>query len=215
MGTCDLVVLTPDLDWERGLNSVFHRPDALGTRAFSFEIVRDPMHDSSVARNAAATLRPFVRHADYALVCVDHEGAGRPNQTPDQLAQHITLSLDEAGWVGRSAVIVVAPEIERWVWCDPRHLPDAIGWPGDRPDLFDYLDAAGMQSLPHERPKEALETLLRSMRKPWSSALFAKLGKTMSITRCTDPAFRAMIQHLRKWFPPDPDMAIGGTERPD
>lgn len=203
----DLVALTPDLDWRLSLEAVFLRPASLGTRPFTFRVLQDAMHDASVVRHAPEILRPFMRDAGYALVCVDLEGTGRETEGAEALEASLEEELAGAGWSGRCAAVVVEPELERWLWCDPRHLPDAIQWPPDGPPIIDWLRQAGMADadpVSIARPKEALQAVLRSVRRPWSSSLFKRLAARVSLVRCSDPAFRRMVHQLSSWFPPSP-----------
>jgi hypothetical protein len=79
-----------------------------------------------------------------------------------------------------------------------------FGWEGDRQSLASFLAASGVQRdgsgkfLP---PKEALELVLRKTGLKRSSSMYGKLARTVSLNRCTDPAFVRLKELLRVWFP--------------
>jgi len=115
--------------------------------------------------------------------------------------------LGQVGWQGRSAAIVIDPELEAWVWSDSPHVESALGWGGRRPDLKTWLREEGHllegESKPG-RPKEVVEKALWTARKPRSSSIYQRLAERVSFQRCEDAAFRKLLRLLREWFPADP-----------
>ena len=77
MAGLDLIVLTPDLDYQKGLAAILARPEALGVRRLEYHILRNAMHDAFVARYAPEILRPYLHEAAYAIVLLDFEGSGQ------------------------------------------------------------------------------------------------------------------------------------------
>lgn len=61
-----------------------------------------------------------------------------------------------------------------------------------------FLDAGAIKPA---RPKEAVELVLRTARKPRSSSIYFELAQSVSTDRCTDPAFLKLKSCLRGWFP--------------
>jgi hypothetical protein len=51
------------------------------------------------------------------------------------------------------------------------------------------------------KPKEAVEVLLRTARKPRSSSIYLELARVVGTDHCTDPAFLKLRSCLREWFP--------------
>ena len=87
---------------------------------------------------------------------------------------------------------------------------EGSGATGSATDLESNLDAQLVPSwqdrakaivIEPERPKEAFESVLRQMKRPRSSALYRRVGRTISLEKCTDPAFRRLRDRLRLWFP--------------
>ncbi len=56
------------------------------------------------------------------------------------------------------------------------------------------------QSKP-DRPKEAMEKILRMQRKPRSSAIYLELAQKVGLKHCQDCAFRKLKETLSSWFP--------------
>jgi len=113
--------------------------------------------------------------------------------------------LGEAEWQDRAAVIVITPELENWVWSDSPHVDRALGWDRSRAVLRNWLQEKGFLDAGAAKPahpKEAVELVLRTVRKPRSSAIYFELAQSVSTERCTDPAFLKLRRCLREWFPP-------------
>jgi hypothetical protein len=51
------------------------------------------------------------------------------------------------------------------------------------------------------RPKEALETVLREVKKPRSSAIYGLIARKVSLANHRDAAFIKLVATLRDWFP--------------
>lgn len=102
-----------------------------------------------------------------------------------------------------SAVVVIDPELEAWVWQDNPNVPVALGAPSDSRRL---LDAAGHwpdnQRKPTD-PKEALEYLRTRHGADRSKAVFRRVAERVSVGGCVDPAFLHLRDTLRDWFPED------------
>ncbi len=52
-----------------------------------------------------------------------------------------------------------------------------------------------------DRPKEAMEAVLRYVRKPRSSAIYRAIASTVSLASCDDPAFLKFRRTLQNWLP--------------
>ena len=112
--------------------------------------------------------------------------------------------LAQNGWAGRSAAVVIDPELENWIWADSRKIDDILGWHGRQPSLREWLHSMGYlaegQAKPAD-PKKCLEEALLRVRQKPSSVLFKQVAEQVSLARCTDPAFLKLVATLRAWFP--------------
>jgi hypothetical protein len=163
-----------------------------------------PEKDPGVLGNAHEFLLPFVRTHFHTLVFLDREGCGREELTKTELETQIENNLKKTGWGDRGQVIVLDPELEIWVWSDSPHVDHELGWGKRQPDLRTWLRNKGFLTEGEEkpfRPKEALESVLRSVKRPRSSALYQALARKVSLEKCSDPAFLKLKSVLREWFP--------------
>ena len=205
----DIVVLVADLDTENAIRGLFTRPDALGTRPFSFDIFRHEQRDPGCLRGAVDFLRSFTKRYQHALVIFDYEGCGRNSEEPAKLQSELTNHLANSGWAQRAATIIIDPELEIWVWSDSPHVDDVLGWKGRSPSLRQWLSDKGWlppNTFKPARPKEAMHAALRVVKKIPSAAAFLQLGRSVSFQRCVDPAFQTLLGLLRKWFPLQEDI---------
>jgi hypothetical protein len=199
----DLAVLVADKNMEAALRGILGRALALGIRKIEFEIFVHPRRDPGCANEAHQFLQPFTSGYRNALVVFDHEGSGREQLAPAELAGQLTQKLSEAGWQDRARAIVIAPELEVWVWSPSPHVAECIRWSGDRPDLRSWLADTGRWQEGKAKPthpKEALEATLREIRRPRSSALYADLATRVSLRGHNEPAFVALTAALRSWY---------------
>jgi hypothetical protein len=132
-------------------------------------------------------------------------GSGRDNSPRVDLENEAERRLAKSGWDRRGSVIVVAPELEIWVWSDSPHVDDILGWKDQEQSLKNWLIEEGHlkeNATKPDDPKTAFLDALRKVRKPRSASLFAALAKCVSVDRCRDPAFKKLRTVLGKWFPP-------------
>ena len=82
-------------------------------------------------------------------------------------------------------------------------MQEVLRW--DEPESpREWLRARGRAFDPDdkpERPKEALEQLMRTLRRPRSSARYGEIAARISLKRCQDRAFCRFRDTLREWFP--------------
>lgn len=135
----------------------------------------------------------------HALVLIDAEWG---ILSAEEIEEKIQDDLNRNGWKGRSAVVVIDPELEIWVWSSSRHIPELFG-----------TDWETIKNLGHQtgywqagetkpsRPKELLDVVLRHTRKKRSAALFRQLAGQVSLNTCQDDSFRRFREILRGWFP--------------
>lgn len=203
----DLVVLAADKNMEFTVRGLLTRHHSLGVRQPVADIFSVPGRDPATLRECHEFLRAFLKSHRHALVMFDREGCGRENHSREQLEQEVESRLRQSGWRDRAAAVVLDPELEIWVWSDSPHVDTILGWTARKQDLRSWL--IGEQLLEAgqvkpARPKEALEKALRQARKPRSSSLYLELAQRVSLTRCTDGAFRKFVQTMQRWFGQQP-----------
>jgi hypothetical protein len=203
----DLVIITADLDAENALRGVLGRWPSLNIRQLEegrdFDIHRHPQRDAGCRSAAEAFLEGFVRTHGHALAVFDHHGCGWEDSCPNEVESDLEGRLSRAGWEGRCAVVVIAPELEAWVWSDSMNVESELGWAGRHPTLREWLIAQNLlaaDAIKPTDPKSAMERAMRQARKPISPYVFARLAETVGLDRCADRAFLKLKKVLQGWF---------------
>jgi hypothetical protein len=200
----DLILLVADKNMEASLRGLLSRSQSLKCRSVTFDLYVHPERDPGCLLRGHDFLRPFASRYERALVLLDHEGCGRERMERLVLESELQARVGEAGWGDRAAAVVISPELENWVWSDSPHIGRALGWESSEIVLSDwlvqkgFLEAGAVKPL---QPKEAVELVLRTARKPRSSSIYLELAKFVGTNRCTDPAFLKLRRCLREWFP--------------
>ena len=196
----DLIVLAADKHIAASVETLLRQRRAdLGIRAVSFDVRRHPESDPGCRTRAAEFLRPLIRRYRYALVVFDHEGCSS-RDAPGEVQRELEGVLGRNGWTGRSKAIVIAPELEAWVWAPSGKVAQALGWNRGFGSLREWLEEQGSWSARSSKPddpKKALQQALRRNRKVSSSALFKALAASIAFDDCRDPAFNELRQTLR------------------
>ena len=203
-----LIVLAADKHIAASLEVLIGQRGAdLGIRPISFDVRRHPESGPGCRTRAVEFLRPLINQYRRALVVFDHRGCGS-NAPRETIQQEVELGLERNGWQGRSKAIVIAPELESWVWSPTGDVARALGWGRDFDHLRAWLEDAGLwhgrQSKP-TNPKEATRQTLRRNRKVLSSALFRELAASVRFDGCRDPAFEELQTIHQAWFPENVD----------
>lgn len=199
----DLVLLTADKNIEHGLRGLLSRPEALGIRAITSTTYVHPQRDPACARKAHEFLRQFAVDYHHALVLFDHEGSGREERAPTQLEEDVRQQLAANGWEGRAQVVVIAPELEAWVFSASPNVETCLEWVGPV-RLRTWLQDKGLwreERAKPDDPKSALEAALATLRRPRSSAIYENLGRSVGLGQCQDHAFNRLRTVLQQWFP--------------
>lgn len=202
----DLIVLLADLDAENAITGILRRPQSLGIRDITFETIRHAMRDPGCCKDAAPMLRRYVTTHAHALVLFDRDGSGRDSEDRTIIERDVEQSLVASGWGDRAAAIVLAPELEAWVWSDSTEVDGVLGWSNRRPPIREALRDEGLLGAAvtkPDQPKEAMEWALREVRKARSARLFSLLASRVSLSRCIDPAFAKFKETLVCWFAED------------
>lgn len=202
----DLLVLAADKDARFALQAILSRHQDLGIRPISFRIDQHPDHDGGCRSKGSAYLRAFAGLYRHALLVFDFEGCGREkSKSPSDVAGQLDADLARNGWNERAKCLVIAPELDVWVWTASSCVPEAVGWQGrSYEDLKKAVCEAGFwqesDPKPH-RPKEALDFALRKARVARSSAIYKRIAEKVSFKSCQDSAFLLLKTILREWFP--------------
>jgi len=201
----DLVVVVPDSNTEQTLYGLLERHKALQIRRIEYRILVHPERDPGVLQRGASLLAEIdaLNSFRYALLIFDREGCGKETLTPSELEQQVQQQLDASGWQGRSAVVVIDPELESWVFSTSPHVVDVFA-EGDAEAFKRVVESFPKTPLGKpQKPKEAVEKLLRQKAIVRSSALYKELASRVSLKGCVDPAFQRLCAILRSWFPQD------------
>lgn len=206
MSKKDLVVLAADKSIEHTLMGLFNRPEALGIRKISYDVYVDPGRDSACAKNGVSFLSIFLGQYDHALLLFDHKGSGKEDVEPAKLQQTLNQDFKQSNWGERAKTIIIAPELEIWVWTPSPHVDRILGWESRQPSLRNWMEERGLwlqgELKPHH-PKKALDNALRKSRIARSASLFQKLAEQVSLKNCEDRAFQELLSTLQAWFPPN------------
>jgi hypothetical protein len=200
----DLLALVADRNMEAALAGILSRPKSLRTRAIAFDLRVHPRKDPGCCREGVAYLQVFADKYSHAILVFDHEGCGRESSTATELETELEAQLQAAGWQDRACAIVLEPELEIWVWSDSPHVAGQLGWAERKTDVRSWLQQQGLWKAGNpkpDRPKEAVEAVLRKVKRPRSSALYKSLAEKVSLSRCQDRTFFKLKTTLHSWFP--------------
>lgn len=197
----DLILLVADKNMEFSLRGGLSRPESLGIRPISFNLIQHPGRDGGTRSNGAQLLALEKTRFSHALLVLDHEGSGAGNLSPLDLEAQLNEKLAST-WGDCAKAIVIAPELDVWMWGSDNKLAEVLGWP-HRETIRDWLRGKQFDFSPNgkpERPKEALEAVFQVCKRPRSSAAYQQIASSISLSRCEDPAFFRLKQTLQSWF---------------
>lgn len=199
----DLVILVADKNTQYALRGALNRPDALGIRTVAHEFRTHIGRDGGARTTGVDVLARERRRFSHALLVFDLEGSGAADaQSAADLERELDAQL-QLHWGMRAKAIVIAPEVDAWVWGADNALRECLHWPLEG-SIRDWLRSRGFAFDVHDkpaRPKEAMEELVSVHRLPRSSALYEKITSRISLRRCVDPAFLRLRATLAGWFP--------------
>lgn len=200
----DLVLLVADKDMEQALTGLLQRHQALGIRPMAFRIFSHPEHDPACARRGVEFLSNLSKQYDHGLLLFDHEGCGREQIAPETLQQTLNSEFKKTEWGERAKTIVIAPELEAWIWNESPNVDRVVGWRGRSQRLREWLLAKGLlfedESKPSD-PKHAFHAALREAGTARSASLYRQLAEKVSLQTCEDRSFQELKRTLQAWFP--------------
>lgn len=179
------------------------------SRPFEFDpdedlIVARGLNDPGVYEQAHNLLRAYSSTHAHAVIILDREYD--TDRTEAVTRMHIEGELTANGWSpDRFTVIVIDPEVERWIWIDSLHVSKAFGF-ANPAAMYAWLDQNGFETDANhkpERPKEAAEKACKSKRTVFSSALHKQIIERASLRDCTDLSFQAFRDALLRWYAPE------------
>ncbi len=205
----DLIVLVSDGQMKLFIESLLtKRLKSIGCQPLRFQIIKHPEMDPGCLNRPDGLLASYRNTHQHALVIFDREGCGAEGKSRVELENTVESILNLKGWNSRARAIVIDPELENWIWMRSMHVPIALGWKDEGQSVFEWLfENEFLDSIDHTkpaRPKEAVEAVLRWVRKPRSGAIYAQIAEKATLTSCEDPAFLKFRDTLREWFPPIP-----------
>lgn len=199
----DLIILVPDNDVKYGIAALLSRFESLNIKPISFDIFVHPEHDPGVYHKATEFLRPFINLYHYALVFFDHHGSGQEANSLEQLEAILKKQIERNGWEDRIEIIIFEPELEAWIWTENSHVAKTLGW-NNYNLLKNWLIQQNLwekKLLKPQKPKEALEALLKEKKIPRSSSIYNNIAQNVNFARCQDQSFAKLKKILINWFP--------------
>ena len=207
----DCLFLVADKNMEGMLKGFFSRDafhHVMGCGHFDFDcrqdlVVAHGQNDPGLYTRANEFLQPYASTHRHAVVIVDTEWDGSPGK--DAILHRMLGHLNNAGWSDDcGCAVVIAPELENWVWQDSPHVCSALSFDGTFAALRTALENQGFwqqDEAKPDRPKEAVEWVLRQSRKGRSSEIYQQLAMRVTARGCTDTAFHALRNSFLRWFP--------------
>jgi hypothetical protein len=198
----DLIVLVADKNMQFALDGGLNRPESLRIRRITMDFRQHPGRDGGTRSNGAQLLRLEKSRFSHALLVLDYEGSGAGSLGPLDLESQLDGQL-ETTWGTRAKAIVIAPELDIWMWGSDNKLAEILKWPFPEPIRI-WLKHKGFgfgSDGKPKRPKEAMEAIFQRCKRPRSSAAYQQIASGISLARCEDPAFLRLKLALHSWFP--------------
>ncbi|MBK5931883.1 methylation-associated defense system protein MAD4 [Halochromatium salexigens] len=190
------------------MRSILRKHQALGIRQIAVDIERHPLRDSGMVQSGAQLTRMKKGYYHKALLMWDHHGSGRDHkQAPAAVQDEIQRDLDAYTWKDKSAVIILVPELEQWIWYCESALLNHCGITNEQLQGFVDAYARKMSKSPDElkaeQPKELFEYVLRDrLKRTISPRDFEEIGSRAGIQGLMAcDSFQAIVDRLRAWFP--------------
>lgn len=204
----DLLLYTADADAMGFMRAILGRHQALGIRPISFDIERHPQRDSGMVQSAAELTRMKKGQYGKALLMWDHHGSGRDHRHSSQaVADEIQNKLDQYTWSGNSAVTVLVPELEQWLWFCEQAVAVYCNTSTEQLQFWTAERATQLgktsNDLRQQQPKELFEHIMRErLRRTISPRDFEEIGQKASIRSLEQcESFNRILTTLRTWFP--------------
>lgn len=206
--TCDLLMLVADKAMEAAFVGILRRHQSLKIRPITFHIRVHPHQDSGCLHEGIEFLAAFRSQYRKSLLVFDYDGCGNVRDPVETIERGLDNQLADTPWQNDAAAIVLAPELETWIWSDSPHVARELGWKAGVRELRAWVEERGHwrpgERKPY-RPKEAVEDVMRKANRPRSASVYQRIAEQVSLEKCEDRAFQRFRQRLVQWFPiPDP-----------
>ena len=199
-----LLVVVADRQMRASIETLLRkRQEEIGIELRAFEGKRHPDSDPGCRLATVELVRSNLSAFGRLLVLFDHEGCGS-SEPASQIEKKVEADLARNGWKGRSKVIVIVPELESWIWGRSEGAARALSWRRGFPALRAWLAGKGLWPPDHAKPpdpKRAAETVLGQSRKNLDADFYRNLASHADFRDCRDPAFCALRDTLRGWYP--------------
>lgn len=201
----DLVVVVPDDPIRLSVAGILARADALGTTKIAADFRLEPGRDPGCYRRGHLLIQSEAQRYRHALIVFDQAWDGTPGGPPEGIEQEVEARL-RPHWGDRARCVVIAPEVEAWVFSTSPHVAGVLGWPS-KEALRAFLLQRGLWTEGHAKPKDPKAAMLQALRqqqvKP-SAALFGELAQRVSLERCVDRSFLRLRDSIKEWFQAEP-----------
>jgi len=136
----DLVLLVADKSMERTLHGGLDRPQSLGIRPITFDFRQHSGRDGGTRTSGAQMLALERSRFSHGMLVLDHEGSGT-EQEPLELENSLDRQL-AGSWEKNAKAIVIAPELDVWMWGSDNKLAELLHWPLAE-SIREWLDNKG------------------------------------------------------------------------
>lgn len=205
----DLLVYVADADAQAFMKAILEKPRALSIRPLDFHIERHPQRDAGMVQSGAELARMKKGQYKKILLLWDHHGSGRDHkQSFEEVQKEIQGKLDSFTMKDHSAVFILVPELEQWIWYCENALLAHLGLSFSQLLSFfeDGSKKLGMtiENLKNSQPKELFEYIMRDrLRRTISPRDFNEIGKRAGVNELMQcETFHSIAETLRAWFPP-------------
>jgi len=200
----DLVILVADNNMKSALQGILSQYESIGSRRISYDIYVHIYHDPGCLRDSHNFLRPFINRYQFAIVMFDRIGCGKEENSREEIEEIVETNLSRNGWADRSIAVVLNPELEVWVWSRACIVEEILGWQNREQTVSDWLTSKSFirdGEFSPRSPKEAMEAVLKTVRKPRSSSIYQQLAQTANLDDCDEPSYNKLSTFLRNRFP--------------
>ena len=199
-----LLVVVADRQMRASIETLLRkRQEEIGIELRAFEGKRHPDSAPGCRLAAVELVRSNLSAFGRLLVLFDHEGCGS-SEPASQIEKKVEADLARNGWKGRSKVIVIVPELESWIWGRSEGAARALHWRRGFTALRAWLAEKGLWPPANPKPpdpKKAAEQVLRLRREKLDADFYRNLASHADFRDCRDPAFCALRDTLRDWYP--------------
>lgn len=205
----DLLLLVADADMLAFLGAILKRREALQIRPITYDIRRHPARDSGMIQSGAELVRMEKGRFRKAILLWDHHGSGLENKhAAAQAGELIQNKLDSYTWTDNSFAAAIDPELELWLWYSESSIRNC--WNLTEQQLTQWVTEGAIslkgrhENAKETAPKELFEFIIKKkVKRTISPRDFELMGASASITALMHcEAFQAIIETLRRWFPP-------------